>query len=294
MHILNRTAFLPLLLASLATAAELRVPADHPTIQQAIKAATDGDVIDIAAGTYQERIDTDGKAITLRGTGEASETVIDGSGAGRGSALTCSSSESERTRLVNLTFTGGLGQMNTNRGEIMGGGILIVDASPIFIGCVIRDNNSQYGSGGGIAITGGTPCFLDCLVERNASDHIGGGLLAKETGAIFARCRFHSNRSRSGAGAYLWRESLVTFEGCDFIDNVATGYGGGLFSWSSSPILNECLFRGNTATGGAAICNLAGAPILISTSFDADQDVKHSQAPPSLAASAPSPTDDAP
>ncbi len=294
MHMLHRTAFIPLLLSSLATAAELRVPADHPTIQEAIQAASDGDVVDIAAGTYRERIDTEGKAVTLRGAGEPSETVIDGTGTGRDSALTCRSNESARTRIINLTFTGGLGQMNMGRGEIMGGGILIVDASPVFIGCVIRDNYSRYGSGGGIAITGGNPCFLDCLVERNASDHIGGGLLAKETGAIFAHCRLHSNQSPSGAGAYLWRDSMVTFEECEFIDNVATAYGGGLFSWGSSPILNDCLFRGNTAAGGAAICNLAGAPILMETRLDADQDIKHSQASPSLTASASPPASDAP
>mgnify|MGYP001292708465 CR=1 FL=1 len=50
-------------------AATINVPADQPTIAAAISASADGDVINIAAGTYNEHsLNPDGKAITIQGT----------------------------------------------------------------------------------------------------------------------------------------------------------------------------------------------------------------------------------
>jgi len=52
-----------------ASAAELHVPADHSTIQEAIDAAVDGDIIIIADDTYtgpdNKNLDFAGRAITL-------------------------------------------------------------------------------------------------------------------------------------------------------------------------------------------------------------------------------------
>ena len=62
-----------LLLAFVGTSATIadtiNVPGDYPTIQAAINASSDGDVINIAAGTFNERfLDPWGKAITIQGT----------------------------------------------------------------------------------------------------------------------------------------------------------------------------------------------------------------------------------
>ena len=234
--------------------------------------------------TYQERLDTRGKAITILGTDCAKTTIVSGAGPGRGSTLTCDSNETAATRLANLTFTGGKGQMNTNRGEIMGGGLLVKDASPIFIGCVFRDNNAQYGSGGGVAITGGSPIFLDCDIVSNRSDNIGGGVLAKESSPLFIRCRIADNTSPCGGGFYIWHDCLPTFESCEFTGNSAVLSGGGIFNWNAAPILNGCSFIGNQSPIGAAICNLSGAPAIQDTSFGPEQVIKHAQVHPLLEA----------
>ena len=69
------------------TAATIRIPKDHKTIQAGIDAATVGDVVLVSAGTYNERIRLK-RGITVRSAGDdtkgtvglkrAEETVIDG------------------------------------------------------------------------------------------------------------------------------------------------------------------------------------------------------------------------
>ena len=50
-----------------ATAADLRVPANYPTVQAAVDAAADGDRIHIASGVYKEQVQIISKRLTLIG-----------------------------------------------------------------------------------------------------------------------------------------------------------------------------------------------------------------------------------
>ena len=67
---------------STATVADtINVPEDHPTISAAINASVNGDVIKVAAGTYDEHmLNPVGKAITIQGTLDSDgspATIID-------------------------------------------------------------------------------------------------------------------------------------------------------------------------------------------------------------------------
>ena len=67
---MTRHAIACLLLAVLNTAAApagktIRVPADRPTIQSAIDAATEGDTVLVDPGTYREKLKLGAKGITL-------------------------------------------------------------------------------------------------------------------------------------------------------------------------------------------------------------------------------------
>ena len=68
-------AMMALLVCGVTTAATINVPADHATIQAAVDAASGGDEILVAPGTYTgtgiDVVNMLGKAITLRASGGA-------------------------------------------------------------------------------------------------------------------------------------------------------------------------------------------------------------------------------
>lgn len=72
------TTLLLFAMVAAASGATINVPGDYLTIQAAINAASDGDTIQVAAGTYTEMI-TINKAIIVQGAG-AGQSIIDGTG----------------------------------------------------------------------------------------------------------------------------------------------------------------------------------------------------------------------
>lgn len=67
-----------LLTASALAGKIIHVPADQPTIQAAINAASNGDTVLVAPGTYKEQINFLAKAIVVRSQGGNKVTTIDG------------------------------------------------------------------------------------------------------------------------------------------------------------------------------------------------------------------------
>ena len=119
-----------LLLALLATALTgpawsgvIHVPADQPTIQDAIVLAQSGDIVLVAPGLYAENIDFLGKAITVQGSDGPLATVIDGSdltlGPNSGSVVTFANDEQNDSILDGFTLTGGAG---SSPGDLYHGG----------------------------------------------------------------------------------------------------------------------------------------------------------------------------
>ncbi|MCH7839571.1 MAG: hypothetical protein IID38_04980, partial [Planctomycetes bacterium] len=107
---------------TLTDAATLNVPsAQYPTIQDGINAASNGDEVIVAPGTYNETINFDGKAIILRSSNGADVTTIDGAGLNT-SVVTCSSGEGPDTVLQGFTITGGMGVIMPS--SYAGGGML--------------------------------------------------------------------------------------------------------------------------------------------------------------------------
>jgi Right handed beta helix region len=87
----------------------IRVPEDYSTIQAAVDAASSGDVIDVAPGTFRETITID-RSITLRGRvydparPGMNTTIVDGGGS---SVITIASGISPRPVLIGLIVANG-------------------------------------------------------------------------------------------------------------------------------------------------------------------------------------------
>ncbi|MDP6601731.1 MAG: right-handed parallel beta-helix repeat-containing protein, partial [Phycisphaerales bacterium] len=143
-------------------------PADFSSIQDAVDAASSGDVILVAPGTYtstgDEVVKTPGKAITLRATGTPEETILDGEGARR--VVRCSSEEGADTIIEGFTITGGF---NDN----FGGGIYCSsNSNPTITDCTISGNTATgtYSRGGGIYCDSSSPTISGCTILDNTAN----------------------------------------------------------------------------------------------------------------------------
>ena len=224
---------------SATIAATINVPGDYALIQDAIDASSDGDVIDIAAGTYYETgLDLLGKLITVRGQLDAGGTplsVIDGQGAAQ-ALMGCYSGESISTVIANLHFTNG------------GGLFFYLNSSATVNNCLFTNNyNSIYG-GATTAYAGCSPSYNDCTFRNNEAARFGGAVLSTyNCYPTFTRCIFEENHAGKGGGAVASYQSSAYF-GCIIRDNTTDGGGGGIYTTTNLEYLMDTLVCGNSPT----------------------------------------------
>ncbi|MFH0787573.1 MAG: PKD domain-containing protein, partial [Pseudomonadota bacterium] len=143
-------------------AAEIHVPAQFPTIQAAIDASANNDIIVVDPGLYTENIDFNGKGITVRSTNPLDSTVVAATvidGNRNGSVVTFKSGETRDSVLSGFTIRNGIGTLLD--GKRYGGGIYCGNqATP-----TIRFNriiNNSADIGGGLYIHGNSsPTIAD-------------------------------------------------------------------------------------------------------------------------------------
>ncbi len=239
------------------------VPSEFGTLQAAIDASSDGDIIFVSPGLYTENINMQGKNITLTSIDPndpaiVAETVIQG--AGVNPVVTFMGNETA-CRIAGFTITGG-----QSPGD--GGGIQGNQARADILNCAIRGNTAQ-GQGGGIHGIRGS--ILNCIVEANTAD-LGGGIAdcaevshsvisrneSQEGGGLYringniANCTIESNTALDGGGI---SQCSGQVEDCGIFGNIARQQGGGLYG-VSGPVIRSRI-EGNQAVlgGGAADCN---------------------------------------
>lgn len=140
----------------------IRVPADQSTVQAAIDAAANGSTISIAPGTYHERIDFRGKAITVEGAGPREAVVLDGGL--QGPVVSFQNSEGRGSVLQHLTVQHGAPAPLTAQGQLTAGGIFIRSASPSIVDVVIQENASC-----GVGAYASALLLQGSLVERTSA-----------------------------------------------------------------------------------------------------------------------------
>ena len=288
-----------LLLPTTASAGDIFVPGDFATIQEAIDAALDGDVVHVSPGTYSENLRLFGKAITVRSTQGPDVTTVRAQDR-REPAVRCIDGEGPGTVFEGFTLTGTQAEL---------GGFYCVGASP-----VVRDNlffenkrPTDRSGGSGMRVVGGAPRIEGNVFLDNSST-TGGGLHLTDADTIVCHNEFDDNSALfAGGGILVLRGALhvesnlfrsnasqndtpgggISAEGTDltvvdnrFLDNGALGQGGGVSVVGGSAHIEGNTFRRNRAiarngrgTGGAV--DVKGAQAAIRNNVFRDNESEH-------------------
>ena len=177
------------LVASVAYGVIIRVSGDHPiTIQEAIDAAVDGDIVLVPDGTWtgegNKNLDFKGKAITVTSENGPENCIIDCQSDGVGFIF--QSGESESSVVSGFTITNGYtsgdfclichggGPEEPADTDVAGGGICCLNSSPTITKNIIKENHSS--GGGGIYCFNSSPIITNNIIEGNSADGFGGGI----------------------------------------------------------------------------------------------------------------------
>lgn len=250
----------------------------HNSIQGAIDAADDGDVLVAAPGTYAESVSFMGKAITLRSQdpndpGAVAATLIDGAA------------------VAGVSFTHGEGARSILAGFVISGsarGIFCSGTTPTIFNCRIVDN-----TGFGIALNNGSaPTFVNCIIAGNASYGID---LEEGAGAVIDHCTIVGNPLAIVGGSPIVTNSILWDNSFDGItppihggavvtySNVQGGYEGeGNIDelprfvepgqWANPRTREAAWVRGNYHLFSDSPCVDAGDPAFVPTVLTTDID----------------------
>ena len=261
----------------------------YASVQAAVDAASSGDEITIAAGTYSTSscvanhvnftqspmLITINKSLTINGAG-AGSTIL--GGGCRVIWVTAGA-----VTISGVTVSGGRESLGA------GGGGVRNDSSLTMIDSVITGNSST-GSGGGFQSTGGSSIFQNVVFEANSAGAFGGGVRSQggtsltdvtirnnqasahagilDTGSLnLNRVTLSGNTGTTGAGAVALGAGGFT----SFTNVTMTGNSGGssngvgaLLVNGRNVVLNNVTISGNSGgTGGAGgIHQFSGADVI--------------------------------
>ena len=272
---MRNTILLSIALLSIAatqSVAENRlVPGDYPTIQQAIQASDNGDVVVVGPGTYFETISFLGKNITVTSTDPNDPDIVAGTvinGNNQGSVVTFNSGETSEAVLTGFTITGGYGTSVSEIGNYIfwGAGVFCYGASPTIKGNVITDNigpieiigdnqaqwRLSYGAAIGCFVSGAT---ITNNIIKNNSGYAGAIFVAGDD--KICNNLIYDNSAVVGGGVIILGGQLInnTIVGNDTNASaqVGSGPGGNLYiifdsGFSQSLVLNNIIC--NATSGG--------------------------------------------
>ena len=222
-------------------AVTINIPADQPTIQAGITAATNTDTVLVQPGTYFENINYNGKNITVaslflttQDSTYISSTIIDGNN--NGTVVTFENGENSSATLCGFTITNGHASD--------GGGIRCSSSSSPTLKNVRISDNYAFENGGGIScFQNSNPSLENVTISNNTSIQRGGGI----------HCGSYSspsleNVSISGNSVAWWGGGIScsgvsnpSLENVTISDNIANITGGGIYCRQSNPIITNSI-----------------------------------------------------
>ncbi len=203
-------------------------PGGYGTIQAAIDAAVDYDVVVVADGIYtgtgNTKLDYHGKSITVCSANGPDNCIINCNGANYGFFF--DDGEAQDSVVRGFTI---IGAQNT--------GISCWQTSPVIENCIIRGVSEwDYRRGGGIYLEGSRTAITDCTIESNK----GNGIKCYESIIEIRNCNITGN-TRAGISTEDSYGGKLSISNCLISHN---SYGGVISSGELE--IDGCIISGNT------------------------------------------------
>lgn len=252
----------------LRLSAETVVPVSTAAgLQQAINSATDGIVIELAAGTYAApsgsfTMYNPTAGFTVRAAAGAAVTL----NGGGGTDILRFTNSAKPVTFQGITFLNGVSNSN-----FIGGAMTLDHVEAIFISCTFQNNaaNGSTTGGGGLWLNAVKVLFQSCNFTSNTSLNYGAAFSALDSQVFINSSRFSGNRTNlanhhvnSAGGAINANATLLRIQNCRFDNNQAGLAGGAIYAYGpwkdpvdyTSPvttlIVNNSTFTGNQAVRG--------------------------------------------
>ncbi len=231
-----RTSVISFCLTGTAMAATWTVDddggADFANIQPAVNAASDGDEIIVAPGTYTTNwgsvVHVEGKSLWIHSSDGASVTLIDGEGANQ-----CMFLEHSDSIIDGFTFQHGF--------DSLVGGLYVYGSDATITNCIFDDNHGGATSAGAA-----------------------GGLSTSAANVAISNTDFYDNSSSKTGGVCIGGTSSLT--NCVISGNTGGWYGGGLTMLHGDVSINQCTIElndgGTASDGGGGIWVYAGGIVV--------------------------------
>ena len=256
-------------------------------LRSALLAATAGDEIWVAAGTYMP----DGGYIPVGGTftpgigGRAHSFTLLNSVLIVGGFAGTENERDQRDLFTHKTILSG----DINGNNAPGGNsynVVVGDgtaASAVLNGFTITGGNaegagSSQGRGGGIRIENGNARITFCTFLDNTAKFTGGGAYIELGSPRLNHCTFSGNSARDGGGVYCDASNLQ-LNNCVFTGNFTEGAGtggGGMYIFNASPSITNCTFAENRTLQsigrGGGVYSTLGSPDIANSIFWGNED----------------------
>lgn len=254
-----------------------KVPSEYTTIQDAVDAANNDEVIELSGtltGDGNYNVEIDGKSIIIKGD---PETIVDCENKGRGFSLI----NRANTTLMGFTIQNAAGTFLLGGGVYAHNSSIIIDgvnfigctastggaiycggsSAPIIRNCTITGCSAKWGAGIAVEVSG-YPTIYHNTITNGTNCSRGGAIWCGSTSPTIDGNTIRQNTANSGGGIYTTYCTSVKIKNNTFEENAAvipSAMGGAISTYNSTGSISHNTITGNTSQQSAAGINIASS-----------------------------------